>query len=93
MSKFSSWLSANKAVIIHSLGVVGIVATTVAKATGNGAAIAGIAAITSAFHVGEGLAAGQGLSGAGEAITEAAAALKELIGNATAANGAADTVG
>ena len=89
MSAFSSWFDKNKTIIVHTLGVAGIVAANVAKTSGNKTVVAAIGLATSAYHIGEGLAKGGGMGEATTSIADAAAALQDLIGSATAAKGAA----
>lgn len=92
MASFTDWLKANKTIIVHSLSVAGMVAASAAKASGNKTAVASIGLVTAAFHLSEGLANGGGLDGAATSISEAASALQDLIGSATAAKGAATPV-
>jgi hypothetical protein len=89
MSDLSSWFNKNKTFIVHALGVAGIVAANVAKTSGNKTVVAAIGLATSAYHVSEGLAQGGSLADATSSITDAAAALQDLISSATAAKGAA----
>lgn len=86
---FSSWLNTNKTILVHGISVAGILAASIAKATGSAPAIAGISLANAFFHIGEGLAQGQGFTGGvSDAVSDAGSSLSELVGDLTGAKGA-----
>lgn len=86
---FGSWLKSHESVIVHTVGVVGIAATSIARSTGCAPAVAGIALITSAYHIGQAMTGNGPAGNVGEDIANAAADLKSLIADANGAKGAA----
>ena len=74
----ASFYAAHKSSFVHALSVGGMVVGSVLKKDGNKMLVAGIAAVTAAYHLADSLKSG-GLSG----LTGASQSFQDMVGDVT----------